>query len=129
MRTAAGSASTWVVVDLTPDQEEQRKAHEHSENEAKAAAFVGRSGKSWLLKFANGSTVTYTSTGVDPDGMPEFQFGSGGTARIAVANDNKVMVLEGSCIRSGTLTGSQVKDGTSMGECTPAGNWTGTVTR
>ena len=129
VRTSGGSDSTWVVVDLTPDQEQERATHQRQQDQSKAAAFVDRSGKSWLLKFAGGATLTYTASSESADGMPEFQSSTGARAQIAVSNDSKVMIVEGGCMRSGTLTGAEVKNGTSMGDCTPSGNWTATVTR
>ena len=36
-----------------------------------------------------------------------------------------MMVVSGGCMRSGTLVGNEVKDGTSKGDCKPAGAWTG----
>jgi hypothetical protein len=127
VHTAGGTASTWIVVEFTEAQQEVRSAREKSQNQAKGEAFIARSGKSWRLKFAGGATETYTSTGTNEDAMPTFQKSGGDSVRIAVANDNTVLIIDSGCMRSGKLIGNEVKDGKSQGECAPAGSWTATV--
>lgn len=129
VRTAGGAASTWIVVELTEDEQTEADAQERAADAAKAQAFQKRAGTKWLLNFAGGLSETYTSTGVNPDGIPTFQTGSGGEARIAVANDNTVLILEGGCMRAGKLAGDKVSDGQSRGNCAPDGAWTATVMR
>jgi hypothetical protein len=128
VRTPAGSASTWIVVELTDVEQEQVKQRERAEGEAKAQAFIAKSGKVWRLTFAGGATETYSSVGANDDAMPTFHNAAGDEVKIAVSNDNTVMIIESGCMRSGKLAGSQVKDGQSQGECTPSGTWTATVT-
>ncbi|HWE87445.1 MAG TPA: hypothetical protein VG267_21035 [Terracidiphilus sp.] len=128
VRTSSGSASTWLVVELTPEEAAEQKQRQEAEGQEKAAAFVRRSGKAWRLTFAGGTGVTYTADGGDDDAMPTFRTDGGAAAKIAVSDDNKVMIIEEGCVRSGTLSGTSVKDGQSRGNCTPAGGWTATVT-
>lgn len=125
--TPAGSASTWIVVDLTDAQQKEVDAREKAQGEAKAAAFIAKSGKAWHLTFAGGATETYSSAGADADDMPIFHNAAGDDVKIMVTDDGTAMIIEPGCIRSGKLTGAQAKDGQSQGECTPAGSWTATV--
>ena len=127
VRTPAGSASTWIVVELTDAEQEQVKERERAEGEAKARAFIAKSGKVWHLTFSGGATETYSSAGANDDAMPIFHSATGDEVKIAVSNDGTVMIIEQGCMRSGTLAGNQVKNGQSRGECTPAGPWTATV--
>ena len=127
--TAAGSASSWLVVDLTDAEEDQRKAHAKAAEQSNAAAFFDRTGRSWHITYAGGTAVTYTSVGPDEGGMPTFKSDSGKTIQIAVTQDNKVMMMEPGCMRSGKLIGAEVKNGQSQGECSPAGAWSATVSR
>lgn len=127
VHTPAGSASTWIVVDLTDAQQQEVNAREKAEDGAKAAAFITKAGKQWRLTFASSATETYSSAGTDADGMPTFHDSAGGDVKIAVLDDGTVMIIGSGCIRSGKLTGAQVKNGESRGECTPAGTWTATV--
>lgn len=125
--TAAGSASTWIAVDLTDAEQEQVKAREQAEGSSKAQAFVAKAGKTWHLTFSNGATETYSSVGAGSDSMPTFHNAAGDEVKIAVSDDGTVMIIEPGCMRSGKLTGVQVKNGQSQGDCTPAGPWTATV--
>lgn len=129
VHTAGGKASTWIVIELTEAQQQAQSAREKSEEQAKAEAFIAKAGKSWRLKFAGGVAETYTSTGENQDAMPTFRKSGGESVRIAIANDNTVLILESNCMRSGKLIGNEVKDGKSQGECAPAGSWTATVVR
>ncbi len=127
VRTPAGSASTWIVVELTDAEQEQVKERERTEGDAKAQAFIAKSGKAWHLTFAGGAVEAYTSTGANDDAMPMFHNAAGDEVKIAVADDGTVMILEQGCMRSGKLIGTQVKNGQSQGECAPAGSFTATV--
>jgi len=129
IRTAGGIASTWIVVELTDTQQQEQTARQKKAAKAKADAFISRSGKTWHLKFADGSSETYTSTGMNQDSMPTFTSGTSKAVKIAVANDNSVIIIEPNCIRSGKLVGSIVKDGQSQGDCSPSGSWEATIVR
>jgi regulator of protease activity HflC (stomatin/prohibitin superfamily) len=129
VHTASGTASTWIVVELTEAQQQEQAARQKAEGKAKAQAFLNRAGKVWRLRFEDGATQTYTATGANEDGMPTFQSSAGSTVKIAVSNDNNVTIIEQGCLRSGKLVGSQVKNGQSMGGCTPSGSWSATVER
>jgi len=129
VRTPAGSASGWLVVNRTEAEEAEYKAHQRTENMKKAAAFVQKSGKSWRLSFAGAPPVTYELVPSEPGEIPTFKSGSGATIQVAVTDDNKVIITQEGCYRSGKLEGTEVKSGTSMGDCTPPGPWTGSVTR
>jgi hypothetical protein len=129
VRTAGGSSSTWVEVEWTDAQQATENAARENEDKQKADAFLNRAGKTWRLRFAGGSAETYTSAGPDADGMPTFSGSSGGSVRVAVATDGTVTILQAGCTRTGKLAGNEVKNGTSMGECSPAGSWTATVER
>lgn len=127
VRTPAGTASVWIVVELTDAQQREKDAGQRSADMNKAQAFANRSGKAWHLSFAGGSSETYTSAGATQDGMPTFQNKAGTVVKIAVATDNTVMIIEPGCMRTGKLAGTQVKEGQSQGECTPPGTWAATV--
>ncbi len=127
VRTPAGSASTWITVELTDAEQQQVNEREQAEGLAKAQAFIAKAGKQWHLTFAGGATETYSSAGVNADSMPTFHNAAGDDVKIAVSDDGTVMIIEPGCMRSGKLTGTQVKDGQSQGECSPSGSWTATV--
>ncbi|HEY1806166.1 MAG TPA: hypothetical protein VGG45_16960 [Terracidiphilus sp.] len=129
VKTVGGQASTWIVVELTDAQQQEQKAEQDAAGKAKAESFLSRSGKKWNLQFAGGTTAAYTSTGASPDGMPTFDDGAGNQVQIAVSDDGTVTMIESGCIRSGKLVGTEVKNGQSMGQCTPPGTWTATVER
>jgi|GEM_PF-3127933 len=127
VRTAGGSASTWIVVEFTDAEQQQVAAREQAEGEAKAQALLAKAGKTWHLTFSSGAQETYSSVGADADSMPTFHNAAGDDVKIAVSDDGSAMIIEPGCMRSGKLIGTQVKDGQSQGECTPAGSWTATV--
>jgi hypothetical protein len=127
VHTPAGSASTWIVVKLTDAEQQQANAREQAESAAKAQAFIAKAGKAWHLTFASGATETYSSIGADADSMPTFHDAAGNDVKIAVTGDGSVVIVEPGCMRSGKLTGTQVKNGQSQGECAPSGSWTATV--
>src|SRR5581483_1747612 len=108
--TAHGTANTWIIVDLTPDEEQQRKAAKNDADAAKARAFVARSGTQWDIRYADGATDTFKSSGVSPDSMPLFHDKAGNDVKIAVSQDNSVFMMEGGCMLSGTLRNGQVSD-------------------
>ncbi len=125
--TPKGKAATWIVVDLTDDEAEQQKTQERAAEMAKGAEFVARSGKRWKLTFAGGRTITYTVSEEVEDGMPLFKSSEGGTAKIMVSNEGMVSILETGCLRTGRVAGNTVKNGQSLGTCSPPGAWTGVV--
>lgn len=127
VRTPAGSASTWIVIDLTDAQQKVVDARQKAEGKAKAAALLKRAGTAWHLTFANGMAETYSSAGADADSMPIFHNGAGAEVKIAVSDDGNVVIIEPGCMRTGKLADNQVKNGQSQGDCTPAGSWTATV--
>jgi hypothetical protein len=129
VQTPGGHASTWIVIELTEAEQQEQEAQQQAADMKAAQSFVQRSGKAWQLVFASGAKSSYTSNGVDADGAPIFQNSAGESVKILVANDNTVMIIESSCMRSGKLAGNQVKNGVSQGECTPAGPWTATVSQ
>jgi hypothetical protein len=116
---------TYVVIDLTEAEWTEKHRKEAAENKAKGEAYMAGLGKQWVIHYADGSSDTYTAQTADEGELPDFTSASGGTAKIATTNGNKVVIMAGGCMRSGTLTGNQVKDGTSTGDCKPAGAWTG----
>ena len=125
----AASANTYVVVDLTQTEWDQKNTQDRAADKAKGEAFLARSGKQWTIHYADGSSEIYTVQPADPGQLPDFQTASGATIKIAVTSDNSVMVVAEGCMRSGTLLNGQVKDGKSMGTCKPAGSWTAQVAK
>lgn len=118
------SASTYIIVDLTEAEKADQSDHERATNQAQGEAYIANLGKGWVLHYADGSSETFTVQPADPGQLPEFQSSSGATAKIMTTRDNEFMIMSGECIRSGTLAAGQVKNGTSMGNCKPAGAWT-----
>lgn len=129
VRTPGGSASTWIVVELTQAQQQEQAERQKTEGMAKAQAFWMRTGKVWRLHFANGANVTYTTTGHNGDDAPTFQSSTGSTVKIMVSDSNDATIIESGCIRTGKVVGAEVKTGQSMGQCTPAGSWSATLER
>jgi len=129
VHTPGGTASTWIVIELTDAEQQEQDAQTRATEMKAAQAFMQRSGKAWHLVFANGATESYTSTGSNDDGAPVFENQAGTSVKIMVSNDNIVMILEQDCMRSGKLAGNQVKNGQSQGACSPPGSWTATVSQ
>jgi hypothetical protein len=118
--------STYVVVDLTEAEWNEKHSKERSDDKAKGEAYMAGLGKQWVVHYTDGSSETYTAQPATAEGeLPDFTSSRGSTAKIMISDGTKVMIMAGNCMRSGTMTGNQVKNGTSMGECKPAGAWTG----
>lgn len=124
---AAGSATSWVVVDLTDAEEQEKASQEEAAGRAKAQAMANAAGKRWQLRFADGATETYTVQPKDGDALPKFKSSSGILATIVVRPDNSVYLVNGGCVRSGQLVNGQVKNGQSMAGCSHPGSWSATV--
>jgi hypothetical protein len=124
IRKGMNEVHTYVVVDLTEAEWTEKNSKRQEEDKAKEEAYVAQLGKEWTLHFVDGTSEIYTAQAAPSGELPDFVGNSGGTAKIATTDDGKVMIIAGSCIRSGTLADGQVKDGTSIGECKPGGAWT-----
>jgi hypothetical protein len=129
VKNAAGTASTWVIVELTDEEQQQANAAERTADQKKAQQVVARSGSEWTLHFASGETATYAVKPSTEPGVPLFGDGSGQEFKILVANDGTVLILnsESGCYRSGKLVQGRVADGISGPGCQPAGAWTATM--
>ncbi len=84
-------------------------------------------GKKWEVHFADGATETYTAQRHEGEAMPAFETSDGKPASIVVRANNSVILIDGQCIRNGHLLNGQVKDGTSMGNCSHPGSRSATV--
>lgn len=127
VKNAAGTASTWVEVGLTEDEQAQVNATDKSADRQRAAEFMARSGSEWTLHFAEGGKTTYRlKPGTYEPGVTMFADDAGHEVKIMVANDATVLIVpsDGGCYRTGKLVGGRVTNGTSGGECKPGGNWT-----
>ena len=119
------SAGTYVIVDLTEAEWNEKHARERAHDQAQGEEYVAQLGKQWILHYANGTSETFTVQPIEDGSLvPEFKSTSGGTAKILTTRDNTVMMVIDQCMRSGTLANGQVKDGTSRGICKPDGAWT-----
>jgi hypothetical protein len=126
VKNTAGSASTWVEVGLTDEEQAQVNSADRSADREKAAQFMARSGNEWTLHFADGGTMKYKlKPNADP-GVTIFTDDAGNEAKIMVANDSTVLIVpsEGGCYRTGKLVSGRVTNGTSGGSCKPGGGWT-----
>jgi hypothetical protein len=127
VKNAAGSASTWVEVGLTEQEQAQVNSTDRSAEREKSAEVMARSGNEWTLHFADGRTMTYKLKPVTSEpGVTIFADDHGHEVKILVANDATVLIVpsEGGCYRTGKLVSGRVTNGTSGGECKPSGNWT-----
>ena len=126
VKNAAGSASTWVEVGLTEDEQAQMNSTDRSAEREKAAEVMARSGSEWTLHFADGGTMTYKLKPTADAGVTVFADDAGNEAKIMVANDATVLIVPsgGGCYRTGKLVGGRVTNGTSGGSCKPGGSWT-----
>jgi hypothetical protein len=113
---------TYVIVDLTQAEWDEKQTKERAANKAQGEAYMASLGKQWVVHYANGSSETFVVQPADEGELPDYTSASGATAKFAITG-GKVVMMAGSCMRSGILNGSQVKDGTSMGDCKPAGAW------
>jgi hypothetical protein len=126
VKNAAGRASTWVIVDLTDEEQAQQDSTDRSAERVKAAQFMARSGNEWTLHFAGGGSLIYKLKPDADPGVTIFTDDAGNEAKIMVANDATVLIIprDGGCYRTGKLVGGRVTNGTSDGGCKPGGNWT-----
>lgn len=127
VKNAAGSASTWVEVELSEQEQADQNSTDKSAEREKAAEFMARSGSEWTLHFAEGGKMIYKlKPGTYEPGVTVFADDAGNEVKIMVANDATVLIVpsEGGCYRTGKLVGGRVTNGTSGGECKPGGNWT-----
>ncbi|HXS12434.1 MAG TPA: hypothetical protein VN734_07010 [Acidobacteriaceae bacterium] len=127
VKNAAGSASTWVEVGLTEQEQADQNSTDRSVEREKSAQFMARSGSQWTLHFAEGGKTTYKlKPGTGEPGVTIFADDAGNEVKIMVANDATVLIVPsgGGCYRTGKLVGGRVTNGTSGGECRPDGNWT-----
>lgn len=127
VRTAAGSADGWVVVELTPAEAQAKEGRQRMESRAKVDAMARAAGRKWVIRFADGASDTYTVRAPENPGLPEFQTGDGRTAKIVVRPDQSVVLVEGGCVRNGRLVEGRVTKGTSMAGCAHPGSWSATV--
>lgn len=126
LKNAAGSASTWVEVGLTEEEQAQADSTDRSVEREKSAEFMARSGSEWTLHFADGGKATYKLKANADAGVTVFTDDAGNEAKIMVANDATVLIVpsEGGCYRTGKLANGRVTNGTSGGSCRPGGSWT-----
>lgn len=124
---ARGHESTWIVVNLTPDEEKQVAEKKKAAGMAKLDAAVAAAGKRWQVRFGDGAVETWSARGNSPDGMPQFQDGAGHIIKIAVRPDNSVFVIREGCVLSGNLVNGRVTAGQAMPGCPHAGSWSATV--
>ena len=126
VKNIEGSASTWVIVDLTDEEQDQQNSTDKSAEREKAAQFMARSGNEWTLHFAGGGSINYKLKPNEDPGVTIFTDDAGNEAKIMVANDTTVLIIpsDGGCYRTGKLVDGRVTNGTSGGSCKPGGNWT-----
>lgn len=124
--TAAGSSTSWIIVDLTPDEQKEKDRRQEAKDRAKAEAIIRAAGHKWTLRFADGTTEVFTAQGFDSTGMPQFASASGETALFVVPPDGRVLMIEGKCVRGGRLVGNRVEKGESQAGCAHPGEWSGT---
>ncbi|MBS1800383.1 MAG: hypothetical protein JSS95_11195 [Acidobacteria bacterium] len=127
VKTAAGHADAWMIVDFTGREQELIKKNARAAEREHTRAFLARSGSRWTLHFQDGSTDTYTSKPDSEPGLAAFSDGAGNEVKIAVGNDNTVTILSAQCWRTGTLSSGRVANGRSNGACAPPGPWTATM--
>ena len=119
-------AATWLIVGLTDEEQAQQDSNQRDANRAKAATYISGLGSQWTLHYSDGSSEVFRAQPAgNPGELPEFTSSSGTITKILVSKDNKVMIMADSCLLYGTLSGSQVKDGTFRGDCKHSGVWTG----
>ena len=127
VRTAAGSDGSWLVVNLTPKEEQEKRERQKTESRAKVDAMARAAGHKWVIRFVDGASDTYTVRASEEPGLPEFETGDGSTVTIVVRPDRSVVLMEGGCVRNGKLVEGRVTNGTSMGGCAHPGSWSATV--
>lgn len=128
VRNASGSASSYVVVDLTDAEKRQQTDRQITEDQNRVRDFVAQAGKKWDVHFADGGAETYVAQGASPDGMPMFQANDGRSVKIMVRPDHSLVLIDDSCLRTGRLVDGKVTAGQSMPGCTHFGAWTASVT-
>lgn len=127
VRTPAGSASSYVVVSLTKEEEKEKAAREEAAGRARLDAMIHAAGRKWTLHFADGTTETYTAKPAQGPEPPPFVATDGHSATILVQPDSHVFFMEGRCVRGGRLVNGQVKNGESLPGCPHPGAWTAAV--
>lgn len=120
-----GTASSWIVVNYTEDEEKQVAAAKEKAGEAKAAEMVTHAGKEWTVHYAGGPTVTYTYVSSPEPGVALFKSADGYEIQVMVGDGGITLLRDdNNCMRFGKLENGRVTDGTAQGKCTPAGKWT-----
>jgi hypothetical protein len=127
VKTLRGSAATWIVVDLTGQEEAARKKKAEANALANAKAYMARSGKKWTVHFADGNQETYSLLPSEELGVPIFTDTAGTQVKISVTEDSQAMILQDGCTYVGTLSQHRVEDGKSFGTCPHPGSWTASM--
>jgi hypothetical protein len=92
-----------------------------------SAVETTRAGNEWTLHFAEGGKTKYKLVpGIGEPGVSVFSDRAGHEVKVLVGEDATVLIVpsEGGCYRTGKLVDGRVTNGTSGGECKPAGAWT-----
>lgn len=122
-----GTASSWIVVKYTDDEQNQIAAEQRAAGEKKAAEVQARSGNEWTVHLSDGQTMRYTlKPGEGEPGVAVFADNEGREIKILVADDSTVLFIpaERGCYRTGKLVNGKVVNGVSGEACTPGGTWT-----
>ncbi len=120
----AKKTGTYVVVELTEAEQHQKDAQQAAAAQAKANAYMAGLGTQWTVRHGDGATEVFTAQPADPGELPTFTSSSGASAKIMTTGDGTVVIVADSCMMTGTLSGDQVKDGKSQGNCKHPGAWT-----
>lgn len=129
VRTAAGSTGSWIVVNLTGAEEKEKAARKEAAGRAVFNDLVGRLGREWHIRFADGGTETYTMLPRNPDDLPKFQSGNGSPVEIMVDQKSLVIIIDGQCMLNGHLADDRVQGCQGQGNCKHSVPWSATVQR
>ena len=124
VRKGAKKTGTYVVVELTEAEQHQKNAQEGAAAQAKANAYMAGLGTQWTVRHSDGATEVFTAQPADAGELPAFTNAAGESVKIMTTRDGTVVIVADSCMMTGTLTGNQVKDGKSQGNCKHSGAWT-----
>lgn len=130
IRKGGKQVNPYLVVDLTDAEKQEQSVRNGKREQARDEAYRARLGTEWTLHYADGATEIFTAQSGGSGLLAVFTSSAGGTARIMLDDGNRVTFAAGECMRTGTLSGGEVKDGATplaSGQCRHAGAWTAHV--
>lgn len=127
---AYGSDHTWILVSLTPSEEQEKLQNEREAGTAQANEIYRKVGKRWDIQSSGNIAGSYAASGTDSDGLPLIRRSDGKTLLVVLRPDDSVVLLPQpykACMYSGTLKDGKVADGQDYQCGSETNSWTATI--